>query len=313
MSLAELKKKRNSVEQLQEKLQKLETKGSALADARFWKPSRDTNGNGSFLIRFLPAPTGEGDSFVRIFYSSIQNYKSKKFLNELSLATIGQPDPVAEYFFGFKESGDSREKWIRRDMKFISNILVLKDPSNTDNEGKVFLFEYGQQIFTKIKNKMSPDEGFEDEAFDPFDPWEGANFKIKVISKEMNIDGKTVKMPNYESSEFSGQSKIGSDDEIEAVYGKEYSLAEFVDPKRFKSYDDLKKAAQRVLEIGSDPTTADSVAKAEVEKEEWNPVMEEAKAPPKAEAKAEKKEAKIEVKAESSSQSEDEFFADLLG
>jgi hypothetical protein len=316
MSLAELKKKRNSVEQLQEKLQKLESKGSSqTADPRFWKPTRDANGNGSFLIRFLPAPVNENDSFVRIFNSSIQNFKSKKFLNELSLATIGQTDPVAEYFFKFKESKDPRAEWITRGLKFVSNILVIKDPANPDNEGKVFLYEYGQQIFNKIKNKMSPDDGFEDEAFDPFDPWEGANFKIKIVSKDMTIRGKDVKMPNYENSEFASQSKIGADDEIEEVYNREYSLLEFVDPKRFKSYDELKKAAERVLEIDSSATPQEDSEEEEevrtVTKKAAPAVVEEEEEDPKPVKKA-KPAPKAAVEEESSS-SEEDFFNNLLG
>ena len=312
MSLAELKKKRNSVEQLQEKLQKLESKsGGGQADERFWKPTRDKDGNGTCLIRFMPAPQGEDDSFVRVYTNAVNNYKTKKFLNELSLATIGQADPITEYWWGFYESKHPKAEWIRRDEKFISNILVIKDPANPDNDGKVFLYEYGKQIFNKIKGKMSPDEGFESEAFDPFDPWEGANFKIKIISKDVHINGKDIKMPNYESSEFASQSKIGDDDKIEEIYNQEHSLKQFIDPKRFKSYDELKKAVERVLDI----SPSDLVSKEQKEADEMESQVKAREEISKESiefdtTKTETKK-KAATKVESDSTSADEFFSQL--
>jgi hypothetical protein len=86
---------------------------------------------------------------------------------------------------------------------------------------------------------MQPE--FEDEqAIDPFDFWQGANFKLKA----KNVAG----YRNYDSSEFAAQGALLDDDDaMEAIWKKQYSLAEFVAPDQFKSYDELKKRLDYVL------------------------------------------------------------------
>jgi len=86
---------------------------------------------------------------------------------------------------------------------------------------------------------MQPE--FEDEeAIDPFDFWQGANFKLKA----KNVAG----YRNYDSSEFTAVTPLLDDDDaLEAVWKKENSLKEFVDADQFKSYDDLKKRLEYVL------------------------------------------------------------------
>ena len=115
----------------------------------------------------------------------------------------------------------------------------MKDPANPENEGQVFLYKYGKKIFDKITAAMQPE--FEDEeAIDPFDFWQGANFKLKA----KNVAG----YRNYDSSEFAGTSPLLDDDDaLEALWKKEYSLQEFVAADQFKSYDDLKKRLEYVL------------------------------------------------------------------
>jgi len=86
---------------------------------------------------------------------------------------------------------------------------------------------------------MQPE--FEDEeAIDPFDFWQGANFKLKA----KNVAG----YRNYDSSEFAAQSALLDDDDaMEAIWKKEYSLAELVAADQFKDYDTLKKRLDYVL------------------------------------------------------------------
>jgi hypothetical protein len=115
----------------------------------------------------------------------------------------------------------------------------VKDPANPENEGKVFLFKYGKKIFDKITEAMQPE--FEDEqAIDPFDFWTGANFKLKA----KNVAG----YRNYDSSEFaSAGALLNDDDALEAIWKKQYSLAEFMSPSEFKTYEELKKRLDSVL------------------------------------------------------------------
>ena len=131
----------------------------------------------------------------------------------------------------------------------------MKDPANPENEGKVFLYKYGKKIFDKLTAAMQPE--FEDEeAIDPFDFWQGANFKLKA----KNVAG----FRNYDSSEFAAVSPLLDDDEaLEGLWKKEYSLAELVASDQFKSYDDLKKRLDSVLRVTStrqDPEVSDEDA-----------------------------------------------------
>jgi len=216
-------------------------KGSNGVDDRLWKPEVDKAGNGYAVIRFLPAPDGEDLPWAKLYTHAFQ--ASGGWYIENSLTTLGQKDPVSEHNSQLWNSGVDSDKEIARKQKrklsYYSNVYVVKDPSNPANEGKVFLFRYGKKIFDKITAAMQPE--FEDEqAIDPFDFWQGANFKLKA----KNVAG----YRNYDSSEFAAQSPLLDDDEaMEGLWKKQSSLQEFVGADQFKSYEDLKKRLGYVL------------------------------------------------------------------
>jgi len=219
-------------------------KGSNGADERLWKPEVDKAGNGYAVIRFLPAVDGEDMPWAKLYTHAFQG--SGGWYIENSLTTLGSKDPVSEYNSQLWNSGIDADKEVARKQKrklsYYSNIYVVKDPANPDNEGKVFLFRYGKKIFDKITASMQPE--FEDEeAINPFDFWQGANFKLKIK--------KVAGFWNYDSSEFAAPTALLDDDEaLEALWKKEYSLAELVSADQFKSYDDLKKRLNYVLGLG---------------------------------------------------------------
>ena len=256
MSFASLKKSRSdSLDRLVAESQKLQSGGqqqSSGADDRFWKPEVDKSGNGFAVIRFLPEPNGEDLPFVRLFDHGFQGPGG--WYIENSLTTIGQKDPVGEFNSSLwnngTDAGKEQARKQKRRLKYYSNIYVVKDPANPANEGKVFLYQYGKKIWDKLNEAMNPE--FEDETpINPFDFWEGADFKLKI----RNVEG----YRNYDKSEFDSSSPLlaGDDDELEGVYNQMYSLQEFVDPKHFKSYDELKAKLDRVLGLGGTaPTTS---------------------------------------------------------
>jgi hypothetical protein len=162
---------------------------------------------------------------------------------ENSLTTVGQNDPISEMNSAYWNSGVESDKEIarrqKRKLQYFANILVIEDPSNPQNEGKVMLYRFGKKIFDKCMEAMQP--AFKDEtAVNPFDFWEGANFKLKI----RKVDGYW----NYDKSEFEAPSALYDDDEqIEAVWKKEYPLSEFTAATNFKSYDELKTRMNAVL------------------------------------------------------------------
>lgn len=241
-SFTQLKKNRQEqFSKLVTDLKQTNTPNDSRDDSRMWKPAVDKAGNGYAVIRFLPAPGGEDTPFVRIWDHGFQGPGG--WYIEKSLTTLGQKDPLSEYNTqlwntGVEENKDVVRKQKRR-LHYISNILVVKDPSNPDNEGKVFLFQYGKKIFDKINDLMTPQ--FEDEQpINPFDFWEGANFKLKI----RQVEG----YRNYDKSEFDNQAPVADDDDdIEKIWKQEYSLQDFLKPSEFKSYEDLKKRLHKVL------------------------------------------------------------------
>ena len=243
MSFTNLKKQSklgSLTEKLVKEVEKMNSSNSS-GDDRFWRLECDKAQNGYAVIRFLPAPDGEDLPFVKLYSHAFQG--SGGWYIENSRTTIGEKDPVSEHNGQLWNSGIDANKEIARKQKrkltYISNIYVVKDPSNPENEGKNFLYKYGKKIFDKISAAMKPE--FEDETpIDPFDFWQGANFKLKA----KNVAG----YRNYDSSEFAVPGALlDSDDEMEAIWKQEHSLAELVADDQFKSYDDLKKRLSSVL------------------------------------------------------------------
>ena len=243
MSFAKLKKQ-SSLGSLTAKLVKEveKTNSTNKGDERLWKPEVDKAGNGYAVIRFLPAPNGEDLPWVKLYSHAFQG--SGGWYIENSLTTLNQKDPVSEFNTGLWNSGVDSDKEIarrqKRKLSYYTNIYVVKDPANPQNEGKVFLYK-----FDKIMGAMQPE--FEDESpINPFDFWQGADFKVKIK--------KVAGYWNYDSSEFAAVSPLLDDDDaLEALWKKEYSLAELVNASQFKSYEDLKKRLEQVLKLNAAP------------------------------------------------------------
>ncbi len=260
MSFASLKKQ-SSLGSLTAKLVKEVEKTNKVSsgDERLWKPEVDKAGNGYAVIRFLPAPDGEDLPWVKMYSHAFQGPGG--WYIENSLTTLNQKDPCSEFNTSLWNSGVESDKQIARNQKrklaFYSNIYVVKDPANPENEGKVFLYKFGKKIFDKIMGAMQPE--FEDESpLNPFDFWQGADFKVKIK--------KVAGYWNYDSSEFAAASPLLKDDDaLEAIWKKEYSLSEIVAADQFKTYDELKKRLESVLRLNQAPVTSPIDEEAELE------------------------------------------------
>ncbi len=251
MSFAKLKKQSklgSLTQKLVKEVEKMNNTGGQ-GDDRLWKLEVDKGGNGYAVIRFLPAPDGEDLPFVKLYSHAFQGPGG--WYIENSLTTLGQKDPVSEFnsqlWNNGTDAGKDTARKQKRKLTYISNIYVVKDPANPENEGKTFLYKYGKKIFDKLTAAMQPE--FEDEeAIDPFDFWQGANFKLKA----KNVAG----YRNYDSSEFAATSALLDDDDaMEAIWKKEHSLAELVANDQFKTYDELKTRLSSVL--GTKPVRND--------------------------------------------------------
>jgi len=261
-------KKQSSLGSLTQKLvkevEKMSTPGVGGADERLWKPEMGKDGVGSAVIRFLPAPDGEELPWAKMYSHAFQGPGG--WYIENSLTTIGQKDPLGEHNRELWNTGSETNKEIvrkqKRKLNYYSNIYVVKDPANPQNEGKVFLFKYGKKIFDKIMEAMQPE--FEDEEpINPFDFWAGANFKLKIVKK----DGYW----NYDKSEFDRVAPLLDDDDaLESIWKKEYSLTAITASDQFKSYEDLERRMNMVLGVkNSSPTRSRAVVEQEDDLEEF--------------------------------------------
>jgi len=258
MSFQDLKKQ-SKMGSLTEKLIKQVEKlndSTSKDDDRFWKPTMDKGGTGSAIIRFLPAPADCELPWVQVWSHAFKSQGG--WMIDNCLTTLGKACPVCEANRELWNTGSKDNQNIVRDRKrklsYYSNIYIIKDPANPENEGKVFLYKFGKKIFDKITAAMKP-EFDDEEPINPFDFWKGANFRLKI----RKVEGYW----NYDKSEFDSISALSTDDdELEKIYNSLHNLNEFVDAKEFKSYDDLKKRLEYVLGIRGttkrqDPETLD--------------------------------------------------------
>lgn len=273
MSISALRNQ-NSLDKLLQQVQKDDsptTEKKSYVDERLWKPQVDKSGNGYAVLRFLPAIEGEEMPWVRVWNHAFQGPTGQWYI-ENSLTTLNKNDPVSEYNSQLWNSGVESDKEIarkqKRKLQYFANIYVVEDGMNPENNGKVMLYRFGKKIFDKLMEAMQP-EFPDDPQINPFDMWEGANFKLKI----RKVDGYW----NYDKSEFESPSQLKpTDEELEAIYKKEYSLAEFLAPSNFKSYDELKTRLDAVLS----GTVATKTAAAMVDEEDEVPFKPDFKSEP---------------------------------
>lgn len=293
MDFAALKKNRGnkSLTQLSDQLAKVNQKGGGFVDPdadTYWRPTRDAAGNAFAIIRFLPAPADEDIPFVTIYDHGFKGPTGQWYI-EKSRTTIGEEDPVSKYnseLWNASQNDDSPQRKQARDQKrrkkYVSGIYVIKDSGNPENNGKVFRYEYGAKIWGKLNDLMNP--AFEDEKpVNPFDFWEGANFRLKVTGKGRDT--------NYDKSEFDSPEPLldGDDEKLEAIWKSQYSLKELIAPDKFKPYAELEAKLYRVLGLTAGTTSGTASAEEDepetgldmstLGKEEAAPAMKETEAP----------------------------------
>ena len=256
-SIAALKRSKSNLDTLIGELNKVaepQKQSNSYADDRFWKPELDKSGNGYAVFRFLPAVKDEDLPWARLWSHAFQGPGG--WFIENSLTTLNKKCPISEANSLLWNSGVEADKEIarkrKRKLSYIANVLIINDSKHPENEGQVKLFKFGKKIFDKITEAMKPE--FEDEKpINPFDFWEGANFKLKI----RKVDGYW----NYDKSEFDSASAIADNDEaIEEIWNKQYALKPFLAPENFKSYDELKSKLDKVLSGVRNTGTAEDVA-----------------------------------------------------
>ena len=236
-----------------------ETRGGD--DDRIWKPKMGSDNTGYAVVRFLPGSDVSKTPWVRVYDHGFQGPSGKWYI-ENSLTTIGQKDPVSEYnsrlWNNGTESGKEQARKQKRRTSYYANVLVIKDPNNPENEGKVKLYKFGQKIFDKVMVAMQPEFADEDPV-NPFDLFEGANFRIKIKM----VGGYW----NYDASDFERPSPLSEDEaKLEQVFNAQHDVHSLIADDQFKSYEELQQKLNEVL--GEGPSTQERQVQRDVQSQE---------------------------------------------
>ena len=291
MGFADFKNKMKSAESTEKLASSFEQK--SFNDERYWKPTIDkATGSANCVIRFLPAGGDEEQHFVTMLSYAFQNEDTKQYYIENSRRTLGEDDPVAQANSELWNTGlEENQNLVRKrpqKTNYISNVLVIKDPEHTENEGKVFLYKYGKAVMKKIKAAIKPDYA-DEKPVNPFNMWDGANFKVRISRQQGN------KFPTYDDCMFESPSPIfgGDDARIEKeVYNNLYSLQAEIAPSKFKSFAELK---ERFLIVEGDTKAARAAREQTQPNPDYRePVKEEAATPKATTPKAETQDADLD-------------------
>lgn len=238
-------------------------------DERIWKPTFDKAGNSYSVIRFLPAP--DSDVPWAKYYEHFFRGPSGKYFVEKCPTTLGKECFVCYQNKARWNSGAESDKRIasqrKRNLYYMSNIYVIRDQENPENEGKQFLYRYGAKIFEKLMSVIAPQ--FEDDKpMDPFNLLRGAALKLKA--RTVTVDGNSF--PSYDMSEFATPEPFfgGDEKKLRAVFDNLYGLKEFIDPSNYLEFDEMKTKFLSVTGEGQEKMSSMSSLESRMRNEKSN-------------------------------------------
>ena len=232
-------------------------------DNRFYKLGKDKDGNGGAVIRFLPDKNRNMIQQVYKINTTIEKNGKKRFVNELSPATIGSPCPFQEEWQRLWNLGEKDEsKKFGRAVRYYANIKVIKDPANPDNEGKIFLLDMSGSLKDKIQKLVNPSQTDKDlgaVAKQLFNPIKGNSFRLLARKGTNGII-------NYDSSDAVPEETAiyaSVEEAFAEITSKTYDLSDFKKLETYMPYEKLQEKLRWVT--FADATQAPTVQVASVQ------------------------------------------------
>lgn len=221
-------------------------KKTSFVDERFYKLTKDANGNGAAIIRFLPDP--EKTPLLKLFKINVNTQKGaeKRWFSDWSPQNIGKPDPFHDEWAKNWQSGNKDEaRKFSRQTRYLANIYVVKDPGNPENEGKVFILDMSQSLKDIVQDALMPSKAEMELGKQPlqlFNPLQGNSFKL---ASKKGANG----FINYDASAPLTQidSIVSSKEEaLDLIMNKCHKLSDFLKPEMYKSTEELKEKLKYV-------------------------------------------------------------------
>ena len=236
-------------------------------DERFWVLSKDENFNGNAVIRFLPNKNQEEIPYKLMYKHNV--YLGKNSFLDRCPTTIEKDCPVCQWNKDLNDRDFVYKKGLYRKKSWICNILVINDPANEENNGKVFLFEFGKQIYDILMDAINPEideDDDEDDRPEPiwyFDLDEGVNFKLKLKKEGTFPTWVKSKFANSPSTLESEIERFGLEEDD--IINQLYDLDTVIPESSYKEYNELQLKFKNFLDRAELDSTSIQVEKAEDE------------------------------------------------
>lgn len=237
MSFESLKKNRGGND-LADKLKKMsETK--SFKDENVWMCECDASGKGQATIRFLPPKYEDCDPYVTLYRHAFK-YAGKWIIDNCP-TTLGRDHACyccemhTKMWATEEKDMQNLVRERKRRTEYYTNILVVDDPKNPENNGKVFVFKMNKPILQKINDAIAPE--FDTiQRMNPYDLWEGANFQVRIYKDDSGYQ-------KFDKCSFDAPSVACGGDEatMKEAYEATFDLRKYIEPSKFKSYEELEK------------------------------------------------------------------------
>lgn len=158
------------------------------------------------VIKFIYNPVDPNRSIIKKWVVWLKNPSSGEGRYVDCPSTNSKKSILQDAFLACRYSDKASIKELqgefKRTQQFFSLIQIVQDKQHPELEGQIRVFQYGAQIYEKIKAQIKPKSQFK-EANNPFDVFDGQLFHLSIKLEQSG----NRKYPRYTTSEFLSKTK----------------------------------------------------------------------------------------------------------